>query len=89
MTRSMMAIGSTWVTFGWKPQDRLTGATVDERLASLMERLDRSWFRTQTRARTPDRDRIDAKHRRMARGLRLASYWYHRSRATSGKGSGP
>ncbi len=59
---------------------RLTGLTIDDKLASLARCLDRSWFRTRRRARMPDRDRLEAKERRIARGVRLAVYWYHQAK---------
>lgn len=68
------------VTFTRVRYDHIVGRTVDDKLASLARCLDRSWFRTRRRARTPDGDRQDAKERRIARGVRLAVYWYHRSR---------
>jgi hypothetical protein len=81
-----MANSKTRMTVEVRRRNRLTGATIDDRIASLMESLDHSWFRTKTRARIPDGDRIEAKHRRIARGVRLAVYWYHRTRRNvSGK----
>jgi hypothetical protein len=47
----------------------------NRQLVRLYERLDRSWFHTSLRARTPDRRRIEVKELRIARGLRLYAYW--------------
>lgn len=73
------------VTFTRIAHRRLTGLTIDDKLVALTKCLDRSWFRTQRRARMPDRDRLEAKERRIARGVRLAVYWYHHVRANSTK----
>jgi hypothetical protein len=54
--------------------------SIDDKLAELIRRLDQSWFHTRLRARIPDANRLDVKERRTARGVRLAVYWYHRSR---------
>jgi len=69
----------TRATFEVRKLNKITGHTIDDKLASLAEILDHSWFRTRLRARTPDGDRQHLKERRSARGVRLAVYWYHRS----------
>jgi hypothetical protein len=57
-------------------------------LVRVWARLDRSWFRTKTRARMPDGDRMRAKDRRIMRGVRLASYWLMRARSESKEKAG-
>ena len=74
------------VSAQWTGRVRIHGDTIDDKLASLVDCLDRRWFRTALRARTPDRDRLDMKHRRTARGVRLAVYWYHLSRRRAAAG---
>jgi hypothetical protein len=58
--------------------------SIDARLVRLQQRLDIRWFHTRLRAKTPDRNRQDIKDKRIARGLRLAVYWYHAWRRRHG-----
>lgn len=44
---------------------------VGEKIVALCELLDDTWFGSIWRERTPDRDRMEAKYRRRARGARL------------------